>query len=68
MRHLIEAHHVTSHGLSVVVLDLKDFPSGFMFHHDKDYIALLKEYKTIPYVFHMCCEYPSVSLYISAQS
>jgi len=54
MRHLIESQHVVDHGLGVVVLDLKDFPSGYMFHHDKPYIAQLKEYATIPYVFHMC--------------
>ena len=56
MRHQIESHHVTSDGLSVLVLDLKEFPSGYMFHHNKDYIEKLKKYETIPYVFHMCCK------------
>jgi Nucleotide-diphospho-sugar transferase len=28
MRHMIESHHVVPQGLSVLVLDLKEFPSG----------------------------------------
>ena len=56
MRHLIESHHVISSGLSVLVLDLLDFPSGYMFHHNKDYIEKLKTYQANPYVFHMCCK------------
>lgn len=54
MRHMVESHHVVPEGLRVLVLDLKDFPSGFMFHHNKDYIESLKSYESIPFVFHMC--------------
>lgn len=41
-------------GLRVAVLDLKLFPSGFHYHHEKKYMASLRAFETKPNVFHMC--------------
>ncbi len=51
-RHITEAHHLM--GLQVAVLAQEDFPSGIVFHHNKQYIAQMKAYKVTPAVFHMC--------------
>lgn len=51
-RHITEAHHLV--GLQVAVLAQEDFPSGIVFHHNKQYIRQMKEYKVTPAVFHMC--------------
>lgn len=51
-RHITEAHHVM--GLSLSVLDMKLFPSGIMFHHEKPYVNDVLAYKELPYVWHMC--------------
>lgn len=75
-RHITEAHHLM--GLQVAVLAQEDFPSGIVFHHNKQYIAQMKAYKVTPAVFHMCwttsrtekvkhsvyVQNPSLSLYI----
>lgn len=41
-------------GLRFAVLDLKLFPSGFHYHHEKKYMASLRAFETRPNVFHMC--------------
>jgi hypothetical protein len=52
IRHLVESHHLV--GLQVLVLDQKDFPSGQMYHHNKKYMATIRDGSFTPYVFHMC--------------
>ncbi len=52
INHLIEAHDLF--GVGIRVLDEELFPSGFMYHHSKVYMADLKAHVKIPYVFHMC--------------
>jgi hypothetical protein len=51
-RHITEAHHVA--GLTLSVLDMRMFPSGIMYHHDKPYVKQVLEYIVLPYVWHMC--------------
>lgn len=41
-------------GLQVRMADMRMFPSGYMYHHDKKYIEDIKSYNIYPYVFHMC--------------
>lgn len=41
-------------GLRFAVLDLKLFPSGFHYHHEKKYMASFRAFDTRPNVFHMC--------------
>lgn len=36
------------------LLENKDYPSGYQFHHEKDYIQQLLDFKVLPKVFHMC--------------
>ena len=38
----------------MLVLDQKDFPSGQMYHHNKKYMATVRDGSFVPYVFHMC--------------
>ena len=52
IRHLVESHEIV--GLEVKMVDQRLFPSGYMYHHAKEYIKNLKEYTELPYVFHMC--------------
>lgn len=37
-----------------VILDLKEFPNGIMYHHDKRYMRQLDKKEVNPYGFHMC--------------
>ncbi len=37
-----------------VILDLKEFPNGIMYHHDKRYMRRLDKKEVSPYGFHMC--------------
>lgn len=37
-----------------VILDLKEFPNGIMYHHDKSYMRQLDKKEVNPYGFHMC--------------
>jgi hypothetical protein len=41
-------------GLRFAVLDLTLFPSGFHYHHEKKYMASVRNFDTRPNVFHMC--------------
>lgn len=41
-------------GLRFAVLDMKNFPSGFHYHHEKKYMESLRAFETRPDVFHMC--------------
>jgi len=52
IRHIVESHEIV--GLEIKMVDQRLFPSGYMYHHEKKYIASLKEYGVFPYVFHMC--------------
>jgi len=36
------------------IIPIEQFPTGFLFHHDKHYMRLLKDKKVQPYHFHMC--------------
>ena len=52
IRYLTEVHH--SFNLALNVLDMFDFPSGALYHHNKTFIKAIQSYTKIPYVFHMC--------------
>ena len=41
-------------GLKVRILENYQFPSGKMYHRNKDYIEDIKAHRVTPYVFHMC--------------
>lgn len=51
-RHITEAHHL--YGLTLTVLDMELFPSGIMFHHNKNFVSRVKAKEFVPYVWHMC--------------
>jgi hypothetical protein len=51
-RHITEAHRIS--GLTLSVLDMRQFPSGIMYHHDKAYVKQVLSYEEQPYVWHMC--------------
>jgi hypothetical protein len=36
------------------MLESHEYPAGYQFHHEKEYIKDLLDYKTLPKVFHMC--------------
>lgn len=52
IRHLTEAHYAFY--LQILVLDDNLFPSGQMYHHQNKYVAMVKNYEKLPYVWHMC--------------
>jgi hypothetical protein len=41
-------------GLQISLLTALDYPSGKMFHHNKTYMAQLRQGQINPVVFHMC--------------
>jgi hypothetical protein len=41
-------------GLSFTILEMKDFPTGYLYHHDKRYIEDMMAFRVLPKVFHMC--------------
>ncbi len=51
-RYINEANSVF--GLLYYILDIRQFPSGYMYHHNKTYLSELMDNKYVPYVFHMC--------------
>lgn len=51
-RYITETHHLFN--LKVKVLDQKQFPSGIMYHHDKQYLKDVLSFKELPFVWHMC--------------
>ena len=51
-RHLTESHHLVN--LQILILSQLDYPSGIVFHHNKEYIHKMKDYLVKPIVFHMC--------------
>ena len=52
IRHLVETHYL--YNLPILILDDRDFPSGQMYHHQKEYVNEVKLHSKIPYVWHMC--------------
>lgn len=51
-RHISEASDL--YGLSFYLLPLAEYPSGFVYHHDKGLMNQFISYELIPRVFHMC--------------
>lgn len=51
IRHITETHYLF--GLRIIVLDKFQFPSGFMYHHDKPYMRKIQTHEVFPYVYHM---------------
>jgi hypothetical protein len=52
IRYLFETHKLF--GLDVLLLNMEDFPSGIMYHHNKKYMAKIRARTFTPFVFHMC--------------
>ncbi|RYG66349.1 hypothetical protein EON64_09980 [archaeon] len=50
---LLEAGELAK-GLSWEILDMFAFASGYLFHHNADFIEKLVAYQVFPHVFHMC--------------
>jgi hypothetical protein len=40
--------------IDVAILESHDYPAGYQFHHEKEYIEQLVNYQVLPKVFHMC--------------
>lgn len=49
---LLEASELAP--LTWTILDQEAFPSGYLFHHNTEYIEAMKAYEKSPAVFHMC--------------
>lgn len=41
-------------GLKFGILDMREFPSGYIYHHEKEYMAQFKAKSVHPSLFHMC--------------
>lgn len=52
IRHLAETHYLFA--LKILILDDHEFPSGQMYHHQKEYVEQVKKHEVVPYVWHMC--------------
>lgn len=52
IKHIAEAHHLF--GLGVHVLDMKQFPSGQVYHENKPLVRKIQAKEFRPFVFHMC--------------
>lgn len=52
IRHLVETHYIF--GLKVLILDDNEYPSGQMYHHQKDYVRKVQNHEKIPckYLLH----------------
>jgi len=49
---MTEAHY--AFGLQILILDDNLFPSGQMYHHQPNFVTMVKNYEKKPYVWHMC--------------
>ena len=49
---MTEAHY--AFGLQILILDDNLFPSGQMYHHQPNFVSMVKNYEKKPYVWHMC--------------
>jgi hypothetical protein len=40
--------------IQFAILERSDYPAGYQFHHEKEYIKSMLNYDILPKVFHMC--------------
>ncbi len=52
IRHLVETYFL--YAIPIFILDEREFPSGQMYHHQKQYVTQVKHHVVTPYVWHMC--------------
>jgi hypothetical protein len=52
IRHLTES--IALINLKILVLPDDQFPSGRMYHEQKEFVLDVKEHRKTPYVWHMC--------------